>query len=471
MKALSKLGFFILVTWLVLPFAVTAAQEVPQSREQISLSFSPLVKSAAPAVVNIYTKTVVQTRKRNSPFAGDPFFDRFFGDGFGFGQPRERVKNSLGSGVILDPSGIVVTNFHVIRGATEIRVALNDRREFSAEVILLDERTDMAFLKLDVEDHVFPFLELRDSDTIEVGDLVLAIGNPFGVGQTVTSGIVSALARTGIGVNDYSFFIQTDAAINPGNSGGALVTLDGKLAGVNTAIYSRSGGSNGIGFAIPSSMVKVLFENAKHGKAIVRPWLGLEGQVLTSDLAQGLGIGRSGGVIITRVHPNSPAAVAGLDKGDVILALDGQEVLDTQAFRFRLGTKSVGAIAVLTVWKDRVEQDVVLELIAPPETILRKETKIEGRSPFTGATVVSLSPAVSEEMELFGEWEGVAVVSVERGSPAAYSRFRESDLILSVNGVQIETVADLVDIANRALRQWEITYKRAGRVLKIRLAF
>ncbi|MEX1147469.1 MAG: trypsin-like peptidase domain-containing protein, partial [Sphingomonadales bacterium] len=235
--------------------ATAQERAVPQSQADVQLSFAPVVKAVTPAVVNIYTRRVVRSDPQASPFFDDPFFRRFFGDGPAMGTPRERVQRSLGSGVIVSADGIIVTSHHVIGEADQITVALYDRREFEAEVVLSDESTDLAVLRIDTEGEELPHLELRDSDTLEVGDLVLAIGNPFGVGQTVTSGIVSAVARTNVGVSDYQFFIQTDAAINPGNSGGALVTLDGKLAGINTAIYSRTGGSIGIGFAIPSNMV------------------------------------------------------------------------------------------------------------------------------------------------------------------------------------------------------------------------
>ena len=247
---------------------VSAAEtRVPASREEIHLSFAPLVKRAAPAVVNIYTTKVVRQRQF-APLFDDPFFRRFFGDRFGLerGQPQsKRIQNSLGSGVIVDPTGLIVTNHHVIEGADEIKVVLTDRREFAARVFGVDEKTDLAVLRVDAEGVDLPYLPLRDSDELEVGDLVLAIGNPFGVGQTVTSGIVSALARTQVGISDLNFFIQTDAAINPGNSGGALLSMDGLLVGVNSAIFSKSGGSHGIGFAVPSNMVRSVLAGLKKG--------------------------------------------------------------------------------------------------------------------------------------------------------------------------------------------------------------
>ncbi|MBX6368535.1 MAG: trypsin-like peptidase domain-containing protein, partial [Rhodospirillales bacterium] len=267
-----RLALLLLLVVSIPSFA--ADRVLPDSREQIKLSFAPVVKRTAPAVVNVFSRRIV---RRSGPPPGlfnDPLFRRFFGDAIPFGLPQERVQNSLGSGVLVARDGLIVTNNHVIDGADEIIVVLADRREFEAQIVRRDERTDLAVLKIDVGNEALPYLELGDSDSLEVGDLVLAIGNPFGVGQTVTSGIVSALARTQVGISDFRFFIQTDAAINPGNSGGALVDLDGKLVGINTAIYSRSGGSIGIGFAIPASMVRAVVAGAATGGRVVRPWLG-----------------------------------------------------------------------------------------------------------------------------------------------------------------------------------------------------
>ncbi|MDO9125294.1 MAG: trypsin-like peptidase domain-containing protein, partial [Parvibaculum sp.] len=275
------------------PWAARAqdAREVPSSRGQVQLSYAPVVKRVAPAVVIVYTKRVVQERA-GSPLFNDPFFQQFFGNRFSFGVPRERVQQSLGSGVIVDPSGLIVTNYHVIKDGQQFTVALADRREFDAQLVLSDERTDLAVLRIDAGKQKLPHLTFKNSDSVEVGDLVLAIGNPFGVGQTVTSGIVSALARTHVGVSDYQFFIQTDAAINPGNSGGALVTMDGRLIGINSAIYSQTGGSIGIGFAIPSNMVESVVASARDGGHVKRPWFGAQLQAVDSDLAQSLGLDR-----------------------------------------------------------------------------------------------------------------------------------------------------------------------------------
>src|SRR5437762_7815034 len=260
--------------------AASLAQALPNDRSDLAYSYASLVKRVSPAVVNIYTTTTAGVQRRLPfPFPSAP-------------QAGERVQNSLGSGVLVRPDGLIVTNAHVVKGADEIRVVLSDRREFEAKLATQDERYDLALLRIEAGDEKFPFLELRDSDSIEVGDIVLAIGNPFGLTQTVTSGIISAVARSAGGVNDSSFFIQTDAAINPGNSGGALVSLDGRLIGINTAIYSQSGGSVGIGFATPSNIVNRMVALGEHGGRIVRPWMGMNMQRVTSDIAAGLNLSR-----------------------------------------------------------------------------------------------------------------------------------------------------------------------------------
>ncbi len=437
---------------------------VPQSRTEIELSFAPVVKQAAPAVVNIYTRRVVETR--TSPFFNDPFFQRFFGDNF-FGKPAQRIQNSLGSGVIVEPDGLIVTNYHVIKDSDEITVALSDRREFEARIVAGDERTDLALLRIDAKGEALPTLALRDSDELEVGDLVLAIGNPFGVGQTVTMGIVSALARTRVGINDLGYFIQTDASINPGNSGGALITVDGRLVGINSAIYSRAGGSVGIGFAIPANMVHTVIAAEQNGGKLVRPWIGATGQPVTQDLAEGLGLARPGGVIVNGIYPNGPAANAGLDVGDVILAVNGREIEDPEALRFRLATLPVGGTAEVTVLRDGRKQQLSVPLVAAPETPPRDDTEIGGRNPLTGASVANLSPALAEELAINNAWQGVIILGMARSSVAARSGLRPGDIMLKVNGADIGDVRDLVAKLDAATARWELTFRRDGRVRTI----
>ena len=450
---------FLLALLLATPVAAQT-RVVPESRAQVQLSFAPVVKRAAPAVVNVTTRRV--QRAIPSPFANDPTFQRFFGNQFpGMG---ERVQNSLGSGVIVDASGLIVTNFHVIRGAEEIVVSLADRREFEASLVRGDERTDLAILRIDAGAEPLPTLELKDSDDLEVGDIVLAIGNPFGVGQTVTQGIVSAVARTMAGIADFRFFIQTDAAINPGNSGGALVTLDGKLIGINTAIFSRDGGSNGVGFAVPANMVQTVVASVASGGRLVRAWLGASGQTVTSELAPGLGLSRPIGVAITDVFAGGPADRAGLRRGDVVLRVEGREVNDNDALRFRIATQPIGQSVRLTVWRGGRENVVTASLTAPAENPPRDVTPMRGQHPFSGATLANLSPAFVDELGLDLPPRGVIVTEVRRGSPAAQLRLQPGDLVLRINDRAIATVED----ARRAVQSplpWRLQVSRGGRVL------
>jgi len=408
-----------------------AAQPLPSSRDSLQFSYAPLVKRVSPAVVNIYTATTMRVQRRMPfPFPGIPQ------DG------GSRVQNSLGSGVLVKPDGLIVTNAHVVRGADEIRVVLSDRREFDAKLVIQDDRYDLALLRIDSGGEKFPFLELRDSDSIEVGDIVLAIGNPFGLTQTVTSGIVSAVARSAGGVNDSSFFVQTDAAINPGNSGGALVSLDGRLIGINTAIYSQTGGSVGIGFATPSNIVARLIDTGASGGRIVRPWLGISMQPVTADLASGLNLPRPAGLVVKDVFAGGPGEKAGFKRNDVIVGLRDQPIDDEASMRFRLATLSVGETVPVKVIRGGKEVTLQLPLAAPPEDPPREKSALDGRQPLSGATVVNLSPAVAEEMGLI-EWKpGVGVVEVKPGSYAA--RFlRVGDMVIAINGKEVKSVAEL----------------------------
>ena len=442
-------------------------RQVPASQEQMLLSFSPVVKRAAPAVVNIFTSKMVE--RRVSPLFDDPFFKRFFGD-LGPQQQRRQQQNSLGSGVIVDPTGLVVTNHHVIEGADEIRVVLADRREFAADVVLTDESTDLAVLRIDDDDEDeddLPFIEFRDSDSVEVGDLVLAIGNPFGVGQTVTNGIVSALSRTQVGVSDFNFFIQTDAAINPGNSGGALVTLDGRLIGINTAIFSRSGGSIGIGFAVPSNMVRLVVASATAGGSrLVRAWPGLVGQTVTPDLAEGFGLELPGGIAVNQVYPDGPADRAGLRPGDIIVAVDGLGVADLDSFRYRIGTRMLDGNARLAVLRRGRELEVALPLERAPELPPRDETRLDGRQPLAGSVVANLSPALAEEIGL-ERWSGVIVMHVVRRGVARRLGFRPGDIIRSIEGERVQSVDHLVELVRGPRDRWRIVLERGGRSLSV----
>jgi Do/DeqQ family serine protease len=460
---ITGLAFLIAAQW-----AFAEQRLVPRDRSEITMSFAPLVKRTAPAVVNVYAKTIErQPQAQGGPF-DDPIFRQLFGLGKdGYGPPRERVANSLGSGVIVDPKGIIVTNNHVIKNATDIRVALADKREFPAKIILADERTDLAILKIEVNEEDLPSLTLGNSDDLEVGDLVLAIGDPFGVGQTVTSGIVSALARTRVGASDYQFFIQTDAAINPGNSGGALVNMHGDLIGINTAIVSRSGGSVGIGFSVPSNMVKTVIQGAEAGNKIVRPWMGGGFQDVTQDIADTLGFARPEGALILDLHPQSPLAVAGLKRGDVVIAMDGKLIDNAQEFSYLTATSKIGERKLIEYRRGAATRQTSILMIAAPETIGRNETSITGRTPMAGLVVANLSPAVAEEVGLSADAVGVVALEVNAGPAQQF--FRKGDVITDLNGQKIDTVETLRNVLAQAAGRWSIGLVRGGRKAFLRL--
>ncbi len=462
-----KLVLIVFTLFIAANAALAEQRVVPRDRSEITMSFAPLVKRTAPAVVNVYAKTVERQQAQGGPF-DDPIFRQLFGLGNnGYGPPRERVANSLGSGVIVDPKGIIVTNNHVIKNATDIRVALADKREFSAKIILADERTDLAILRIDVNEEDLPSLTLGNSDDLEVGDLVLAIGDPFGVGQTVTSGIVSALARTRVGASDYQFFIQTDAAINPGNSGGALVNMHGELIGINTAIVSRSGGSVGIGFSIPSNMVNTVIQGAEGGNKIVRPWMGGGFQDVSQDIADSLGFARPEGALIVDLHPQSPLTVAGLQRGDVVIAIDGKLIDNAQEFSYFIATSKIGERKLIEYRRGPATRQASIRLIAAPETVGRNETSITGRTPMAGLVVANLSPAVADEVGLSADAIGVVALEVNTGPAQQF--FRKGDVITDVNGQKIVDVESLRNVLSQATGRWSIGLIRGGRKAFLRL--
>src|SRR5215813_5616424 len=440
-------------------YSAAQQRQVPTSAGQLELSFAPVVKRVAPAVVNVYAARIVAN---NNPFLADPFFRQFFG-----AVPREQVERSLGSGVIIDQAGLVVTNYHVIDGASQIKVALADKREFEADIVLKDQRSDLAVLRVKDAKERFPTLEFADSDELQVGDVVLAIGDPFGVGQTVTHGIVSAVARTQVGISDYQFFIQTDAAINPGNSGGALVDMTGRLVGINSAIYSRSGGSQGIGFAIPANMVRVVVASAEGGSgAVKRPWLGAKLQTVTADIADSMGLQRPSGALVANVTPAGPAAKAGLKAGDLIVSVDGASVDDPNAFGYRFATKPLGGTAQLGILRQGRSMTLPIALQNLPDTP-RQEVQIKARSPFNGATVASLSPALADELRLDAQAEGVVITAVADGSAAQSVGFQKGDVVVTVNNEKINRSADLERVTSAGGRQWRITILRGGQQISV----
>ncbi len=436
-----------------MPEAPEARRQVPRSQAELMLSYAPLVKATAPAVVNVYTARVRQVRR-------DPFWDNFFGGGRMTPQPR--IEQSLGSGVIVDGAGLIVTNNHVVEGADEIKVALADRREFSAKLMFTDKQLDLALLRVETGGAALPVVPLGNSDDAQVGDVVIAIGNPFGVGQTVTHGIVSALARTGVGISDYQFFVQTDAAINPGNSGGALIGMDGRLVGINTAIYSRSGGSNGIGFAIPANMVRQFIAGAKTGR-IARPWLGMAGQPVTSEIARASGLDRPMGVVINEVTKGGPADRAGIRVGDIVHAVDGKDASDPDTLRYLIASKPIGETVKLTLLRGGKAESAALRLVAPPEVPPRDTTVIGGRSILAGITVENLSPALSAELGGGLPDAGVVVTAADPRAPALrFGLVQPGDIVESVNGKAVASAKGLQSQMNEAAAETVIRVNRGG---------
>jgi Do/DeqQ family serine protease len=453
----------LLISVVVAAPALAQDRRVPASPAEIRLSYAPIVQHVQPAVVNVYAAKMVQNR---NSLLDDPIFRRFFGVP---GQQPEQMQRSLGSGVMVDPSGLVVTNNHVIEGADQVKVSLSDKREFEAEIVLKDSRSDLAVLRLKDSHEKFPTLDFANSDELLVGDVVLAIGNPFGVGQTVTHGIISALARTQVGITDYQFFIQTDAAINPGNSGGALVDMTGKLVGVNTAIFSRSGGSQGIGFAIPANMVRVVVASAKGGgKAVKRPWLGARLQAVTPEIAETMGLHLPTGALVANVVPNSPAARAGLKLSDLIVEIDGQTVDDPNAFDYRFATRPLGGTSQIEVQRAGKTVKLTVPLETAPD-IGRNEIVLTTRSPLQGAKVANISPAVAEELHLDADIEGVVVTDLAGDGTAASLGFQKGDIILVVNNQKIARTSDLEKATHEAARVWRITFVRGGQQINVTL--
>nr|WP_319248914.1 Do family serine endopeptidase [uncultured Celeribacter sp.] len=445
---------------LQMAFAETA--QVPDSRAEIQLSFAPVVKETSPSVVNIYASRVVE--ERLSPFASDPFFSQFFRSG----PARQRVQRSLGSGVIVSDSGLVVSNYHVVGEASDIRVVLSDRREYEGRVILADKDADVAVLQLEGAEDL-PALPLADSDALEVGDLVLAIGNPFGVGQTVSSGIVSGLARSGSSIpGGVGSYIQTDAAINPGNSGGALVDMAGRLIGINTSILSRSGGSNGIGFAIPSNLVREFTRQAEAGQTqFIRPWSGVSTQAVDDAVAEALGLPRPEGVVLSELHPQSPFAQAGLAAGDVLLSFDGQPILSPSDLEYRLSISPVGGQVTLEAVRAGEPVTLDVDLIAAPGAGEPETLEIQSPGPLNGLVVANLTPALIEAYDLPLMSKGV--ILTELSAYGARLGLQPGDRILNVNGTDITDADTLAKVARTRPGTWLVTLERNGRVMRFRV--
>ncbi len=434
-------------------------RRVPADAATMKLSFAPVVQKAAPAVVNVYSRRVVRQQ-------ADPFWSLFAGGGVA----RNRVEQSLGSGSIVRADGVILTNHHNIDGAVEIMVVTADRREWPATVLLDDRRADLAVLKIEAKGERLPTIAIDAAETPQVGDLVLAIGDPFGVGQTVTNGIVSALARSDVGISDYSFFIQTDAAINPGNSGGPLVNMGGDLIGVNTAIVSGSGTSSGVGFAIPAAMAsQVVAAAVGGGHAVVRPWLGAKTQALTGEMARSLGLASPQGVVVTDVWAGGPAARAGITQGDVVVSVDGAPVNDEAGLNYRVATRRAGETLLLAVRRNGgAARTLSARVEAPPAQPPADPRTLSGRNPLAGASVVNLSPAAAYEYgaDPFGG-QGVLVTRVDQGYAQTIG-LQPGDFIREINGVKIATTGDVAAALQTPVRAWTLAIQRAGRLITAR---
>jgi len=407
---------------------------------KLSTSLSEVARTVKPSVVNIST-TMTVTRKGTpfGEFPNDPFFRRFFGPEFQpFGPGMKFKETALGSGVIITADGYILTNNHVVKNADKIKVILNDKREYKGKVIGADPKTDLAVVKIDADD--LPAVKIGDSDKLKTGDLVLAIGNPFGLSQTVTMGIVSAIGRSNVGIADYEDFIQTDAAINPGNSGGALVNSRGELVGINTAIFSTNGGYMGVGFAIPSNMAKRVMESiTKYGK-VIRGWLGVTIQNLTPDIAKHLGIKQEKGALVTDVVKDSPAGKSGFKRGDLIVEFDGRPVADTTSLRNMVAQTSPGKTVEVKIVRDGETRTLNVTIGEFPEKLAAPASK-EYNNALKGVHVQALTPEIRNSLNIPQTIEGVIVTNVEGDSPA-YGVLRQKDVILEINRKSIKGIQD-----------------------------
>jgi serine protease Do len=422
------------------------SQESANFLKKLSIALDEVAEIARPAVVNISTTTTVTMGE--NPYGdmfNDPFFRRFFGDQFNRpGQKRQYKSSALGSGVIVSEQGYILTNNHVVKGVDEIKVVLYDKREFKGKIVGTDPRTDLAVIKIDAKD--LPTVRFGESGKLKTGDVVLAIGNPFGLNQTITMGIVSAVGRSNIGLADFEDFIQTDAAINPGNSGGALVNTNGELVGINTAIFSTSGGYMGIGFAIPVDMAKSIMGSIiTHGK-VIRGWLGVTIQNLTPELAKSLDIKETAGALISGVEKDSPADKAGLKRGDLVIELSGKKVADSTALRNMVSEAALGAKVDLRIVREGKEKTITVTLGEFKEKQVAKKTEYE--NVLRGVTVQELTPALRDRLNLPENLSGVVITGVEPDSPAQ-GVLQANDVIQEVNRRAIQSGQDFDEAVSK----------------------
>lgn len=433
---------------------------VPENSQQINYSFSPIIKKTAGAVVNIYANKRVRV-STFSPFMNDPFFSQFFNDDIFQYYSKERLQNSLGSGVIISKDGLIITNYHVIEGAEGISIVLGHNKDYKANVVVVDKEHDLALLKCQELTKIkdLKFLELGDSDNMEVGDLVLAIGNPYGIGKTVTSGIISGPEKsssTGRIIGDD--FLQTDAAINPGNSGGALVNIKGELIGINTAIYTQSGGSQGLGFAIPSNIVKSFLQNADltQGKLLV-PWSGIKAIDIDANMQDALNLNHTG-IIIKSMHKESPFAKAGLHVEDIIITIDNKPIIGVRDFNRMLYNFGINKKVHVEYIRNKKNYRTELMLKPAPLVPSPNHTKITTKSLVGGTTVANLSPAIGEDLnidldniaKIMEEYANIVVInSVDKGSIAANFGLRPGDIILEYNKTKITSIEQLKQVISK----------------------
>jgi serine protease Do len=415
--------------------------------DALRVSYANVIKQVSPSVVYVFSSKTVRLRNDMSPFFNDPMFRHFFGlPGQGRMQPQEQTQQSLGSGVIVSSDGYILTNNHVVDGADEVKVSFGEpRQEYKAKIIGRDSKADIALLKIDAKD--LPAATLGDSDNLEVGDTVFAIGNPFGIGKTVTHGIVSALGRSGLGIETYEDFIQTDAAINPGNSGGALVDAQGRVIGINTAILSRSGGFNGVGFAIPINLVRSLAEQLATNGKVSRGFMGVNTQPLEPDLASQFGVKQ--GALVTDITPDSPAEKAGLKSGDIITKVDGNAVRDPQRLQLAVTRLAPGTTVTVEYVRDGKTLTTTFKLGELPTQTLAKGEQSAGNDEgvLNGVTVTDITPQLRAQLQLPDDLKGAVVTDVEGDSASARDGLRQGDVILSLDRKPVHNADEAVKLS------------------------
>jgi serine protease Do len=430
-------------------------------------TFAPVLKAVLPSVVNISSSKVVKTSMDGmEQLQMDPMFRQFFGNG-GMDTPKDRKEKALGSGVIVSPEGYILTNNHVVDGATDIKVMLSDKRELQAKIIGTDPKTDIAVLRVDGSN--FTPITIGDSSKVEVGDVAIAIGNPFGVGQTVTKGIISAKGRGGLGIEDYEDFLQTDAPINPGNSGGALITDRGDLIGINTAIISHeSGGNQGIGFAVPSNLARqVMDQILKNGK-VVRAYLGILPQDVSPSMAKAFREKEARGVVVGDVTPSSPAQESGIQRGDILLELNGNPIASANQLRMTVSMMAPGTKVNVKLLRNGSERDMTVKLAEmPTETARLNSNENGGNSGLEGVEVTSLNPEIAERLGLPASTTGVVVSGVDPSSRMADAGLRRDDVIQEVNHQPVKSVSEFQNALKKSGDDSLLLVNRGGRTLFI----